>query len=332
MEIGGYFGLDLADHGDRFAGLAAFQSGRSALQAVVRAARLETVWIPDYVCDTVIAAAREGGAALRFYEIGPGLTPVEVPARLGPGQALLYVNYFGLCSAQVRALRSLLPARSLIIDDCHAPFHDPGDVLASVLSPRKFAGLPDGGLVRTGAGWHLQEPEEQDADSIDRARFLLRRAGESARAGYAEFDAARRSLNGIAPRRMSALTRRMLRSVDWDAVAAARRRNFAAMHERLAPTNALRWDPAPQDVPLCYPYRVPGCDSAAARERLAAQDIFVPTYWPDALARLPPGRWERGLMDETLFLPIDQRMDGTQVQHVCERVLDTLHDSKGAGR
>jgi hypothetical protein len=323
IEIGGYFGLDLPDHGDRFAGACAFQSGRSAIEAVIRAANLLDLWIPSYVCDTVVAAAQRAGARVHFYALAPDLSPAALPAIPANG-ALLYVNYFGLCQHKVSRLEALLPPSQLIVDNCHALFAPHGSALASIYSPRKFAGLPDGGLVRFSPALDLTAPPEQDEDSLQRMRHLLLRPSEGARAGYADFDAARRSLNGVAPRRMSHLTARLLQSIDWAGLERRRRRNFTLMHARLRQQNAFAWEPDENDVALCYPLRVPGADVREIRERLAASDIFVPTFWPDAAPRLACDAWEAMLMKETLFLPMDQRLEERDVHRVCDRVQELL--------
>lgn len=323
IEIGGYFGLDLPDHGERFADTCAFQSGRSAIEAVIRAANLLDLWIPSYVCDTVVAAAQRAGARVHFYALAPDLSPAALPA-ISPKGALLYVNYFGLCQDKVRQLETLLAPSQLIVDNCHALFAPHGSALASIYSPRKFAGLPDGGLLRFSPALDLTAPPEQDVDSLQRMRHLLLRASDSARAGYADFDVARRSLNGVAPRRMSRLSARLLRSIDWAELERRRRRNFTLMHARLRQQNAFAWEPDENDVALCYPFRIPGADARKIRERLAATDIFVPTFWPDAAPRLAADAWEARLMRETLFLPIDQRLDEHDVHRVCDRVQELL--------
>ena len=328
-EIGGYFGLDLPDHGDPFGDAIAFQSGRSGLEAVLRASTFRTAWIPAFVCDTVLNAARRAGLGIELYHVDETFAPVHLPGRLPSDAAVIYVNYFGLCSHQVRQLTVDLPPEQVVIDNSHALFAAHGTARASVYSPRKFAGLPDGGLVRCAEGVDVPEPTEHDQDSIGRMTFLLRRASESARAGYGDFNTARQSLNGVPPRSMSALTRRLLRSIDWNRVKHKRRRYFAWMHERLASRNAFSWNLNPQDVPLCYPLRVPDIDTGALQQRLAQMDIFVPIYWPDAAQRLARDSWEARVMRETLHLPLDQRMSEQDVDLVCDRVLVLLAETTG---
>lgn len=329
MEIGGYFGLDLPDRGDPFSGTLDFQSGRSALEAVLAASGLRSAWIPSYVCDTVLTAARRAGLDVRLYDLDESLAPAFQPRDLPPDAVLIYVNYFGLCQSQARRLSATVPPAQLVIDNCHALFAPHLGSRASIYSPRKFAGLPDGGLVRCAPGHEPPLPVEQDRDSMRRFPFLLRRTCESARAGYEEFNVARLSLNGVPPRRMSQLTARLLRSIDWQAVERMRRRNFGVMHERLGHRNAFAWTLSAEDVPLCYPLRIRGCAAGMLRERLAAMDIFVPTYWPDALPRLAPQAREAKWMQETLFLPLDQRMDDAAARLVCDRVLQLLDDPDG---
>lgn len=320
-EIGGYFGLDLPDHGDFFPGTHALQSGRSALEAAFRSAGYAKARLPAYVCDTVIAAAERAGVQVEFYPVDASLYPVDLPKRLPADTLLLYVNYFDLGRANIQRLLQHIPPQQLIIDNCQAAFAPHYDALAAVYSPRKFAGMPDGGLLRAHPTLAFEAPAQQDEGSFERMRSLLKRSSESARAGYAAFDAARRSLNDLPPQRMSHLSARLLRAIDWHEVRRRRQGHFSTMHGRLGALNGFSWTQDRAAVPLCYPFLCPGRDAQRWREELASLNIFTPLYWPDAKKRALAGSFEARFMHSTLFLPIDQRMDDTQVHQVCDRVL-----------
>lgn len=327
-ETGGYFGLELPDYGDSFSGLTGYQSARAALRAVFSTGFIKQLWLPAYVCDSVLQSAEQAGVPYTTYLLDETLYPAQVPAVLADGEVLLYVNYFGLKQDNVLRLQQSYPSGHLIIDNSHALFARPYDVLACVYSPRKFAGLPDGGWLAASEALKLVPPDVEDEGSFERLRFMMLRTAHSAREGYAAFNAARQSLQGLPPLAMSRITRRLMRSIDWVSVAAKRKAHFAILHKHLSVLNDLQWTPQEDEVPLCYPLMVPpSVNVQALRIRLAEQNIFVPVYWPDASSRLQPDNIAARLVHRTLFLPIDQRMDTQQCLDLAQTVIELMKQS-----
>ena len=52
-EIGGYFGLEQSTHNEYYSKLLALNTGRNALLYVLKARKIEKIYIPYYLCDTV---------------------------------------------------------------------------------------------------------------------------------------------------------------------------------------------------------------------------------------------------------------------------------------
>ncbi len=321
QEIGGYFELDLPDYEELYPEALGFQSARSAFLAILQASDFEEVWLPNYICDSMFESARLANVRIQTYSIDQNLVPVNLPESIPINVGVLYVNYFGLSTDAVSAVHQIVPSSQLIIDNSQALYSSPTSALATIYSPRKFVGLPDGGLVYHSDELPLMAPLEEDYGSIERLRHLMLRTAYSARNGYHDYQMARLSLVGQAPLRMSALTRRLMKSIRWSEVSRIRRRNFDAMHALLGNTNAMSLLLDPSVVPLCYPWMVSDVDIESVKARLASRGVFVPTYWPDALPRLKKATVEQQLLQNTLFLPMDQRMDIAQVEMVCELVL-----------
>lgn len=332
-EIGGYFGLDLSDYGLEFphSDAIGFQSARAAIRAALSALRnqgVTHVWIPGYTCDSVIQSAMDADLIVVNYDLDDSLYPKRVPSRLPEDCAFIYINYFGLCSQQVARLLDVLPVGTTLIDNSHALFAPPHvRAAATVYSPRKMVGLPDGGLLVTSQRLRVSAPTEEDLGSFERVRFLLRRTAYSAREGYEEFQKARASLADNTPRAMSRLTRRLMRSIRWDEVMRRRRSNYSAMAAILDRMNEHPWPlEEGQTVPLCYPFTL-SREVAGMRSQLAADGIFTPTYWPDARVRAANQSIEATLIDSTLYLPIDQRYTCAQVEGVAQRVLKLIEQN-----
>jgi hypothetical protein len=320
-EIGGYFELDLPCFPDLLPDAMHFQSGRAAIRAVIENAGINKIWLPSYVCNSVIHAVTDSGATMEFYALDETLSPHGLPYDLPQHGAILYIDYFGLCRNNVDRLLAEYPGEQLIIDNSQALFASHREVLATVYSPRKFAGIPDGGLLRTLATHRPAEPTEEDTGSIERMRSLLLRVAYPAREGYADFQKIGVSLKNTQPLRMSRLTQRLLKSIQWEQVAQRRRENFLELARKLDAVNDIQWQLGEHDVPMCYPLMKRNHDIGKIRSTLADRDVFVPVYWQDAVPRIQQGTIEATLINQTLFLPIDQRMGVHQSAELGDIIL-----------
>lgn len=318
-EIGGYFGLEMPEYPLPFGQVLTYQSARAAFHAVLQASGLKRVFIPSYICDSIILAARNAGLETQLYQLDEAFMPKALPSDLAQDTGIIYVNYFGLSQHLIRQILEMFPASKVLIDQSQALFAPVSDALAEVYSPRKFVGLPDGGFAKTTLP--LEGPEEEDDGSIERLRHLYRRFAYSARDGYADFNTARLSLSDTTPKAMSRLTKQMLRTINWQDTAKRRHAHYSQMAGLLAACNDMPWQIQQNDAPLCYPYTRKGVDMGPIRQRLADEyDIFTATYWPDVVVRAEIGSTEEMMTKNTLFLPIDQRMTPEQVAHVSDTV------------
>lgn len=316
--IGGYFELELPrgevllhDNALRF------QSSRAAFLALLRAERPAAVWMPWYICDAMIEPLRMTGTPVKRYRLDADLGVQS--ADIGADEWLLYVNYFGLCARQVNDVLSRFPRERVLIDNAQALFAQPADCLATLYSPRKFLGVPDGGYLITGQPVGM--PEAIDDGSLLRCGHLLTRLAKDAEAGYADYTAAEEGLKHQEPLRMSRLTERLLASVDYAHVRARRAENFAFLHEKLHRYNRFTFHHDEHAVPLCYPiFDVP----TGLRETLRAQRIYTPTYWPDVAHAEGAPDFERNLPASALCLPCDQRLTRDDLTPMVQHLLDWL--------
>lgn len=292
-----------------------FQSARAAFAALLHATSPRAVWMPTYICDSMLQPVLQAGIPVRYYALRPNF---HVGEQFGPeeGEILLYVDYFGICASAEAATRERFGGPRLVLDHSQAFFSGPDAAcLATIYSPRKFFGLPDGGLICTRAAITL--PAETDSASLGRSQHLLLRHAGPATEGYEAFKRAEASLDECTPRRMSRLTSHILSSIDFDGVKARRNFNFEYLHDRLGGTNELKIEFRPVNGPLCYPMLT----KASTRERLLRNEIFVPTYWPEVRGRAAPGSFERELAERCLPLPCDQRYTPAMLERVVDVVL-----------
>lgn len=310
--MGGYFEMETrSGEGLPHPGAVWFQSGRAALLALLQVCAPARVWAPHYLCSSVTDTIRQAGAGLVRYHIDAALHIAE-DIRLEDGDLLLVVNYFGVRDAYVRSLMTKFDRRKMVIDCTQSLFSAPFDCLATIYSPRKFVGVPDGGALVSSLAVPL--PETQDEGSYERLLPLIKRLAFSPEAGFAENRCAQQKLEGQAPMRMSSLTRHLLAGLDYPGIAAARKRNFASLHAFFGMDNALELDAREITAPMCYPFLAP-CSGFS--EFLIRQRIFVPRYWPEVDA-LPGWEIERYLVDHIVPLPCDQRYGEAEMQRLAQ--------------
>lgn len=314
--IGGYFELELPDRGNfpHDEGIL-LNSGRNALEYALRAlGDVNRLFIPFYICDVVLEPLDKLGVPYILYHINHNLELEELP-RLQKGEYLLYTNYFGIKDEYVKKLANHYGSQ-LIVDNVQAWFSKPLHNTITIYSPRKYVGVPDGGVAYCPKSID-EDSFEQDL-SFDRCSHLLKRIDLGLSDGYVDFKEISRQLVGQPVKRMSELTRRLLSSIDFEEVKNRRRKNFEYLHEHLKDTNLFEVPSMDTFAcPMVYPYLV---DDATLRQRLISNNVFVATYWPNVIEWVKEGELEKELAEKLLPLPIDQRYGESEMQVICEIV------------
>jgi hypothetical protein len=309
--IGGYFGLELPAAKAWHDTATAVNSGRNALQYLLRAGLPRKIYLPHFTCAAVADVVRGMGIAIAHYAIDEALEPVFDYNQVAGDEVFLYTNYFGLKDRYVQTLAAR--GCDCLVDNAQSFFSPQVGALRTFYSARKFFGVPDGGYAY-GGGVQPLEPDYASA----RAAHLLVRHDESAQAGYAGYLASEAALAEQPLKAMSALSQRIMASIDYHAVAAARRRNFQQLHDALGGSNALPIDEDSERVALTYPYL--GKDPAL-KSRLLAQYIFTASYWPDIAHTIDAGSVEHRYSTQLVHLPIDQRYGDSEMRRILEVVL-----------
>jgi len=295
-EIGGYFGLECGRSACPREGVR-LNSGRNAIRLAARAYGAKTVCLPRYTCPVVKAALTDEGCEVREYDLDGRMMPAE---RFPADAFVVYNNYFGVMGRNVAEMASLY--RNLLVDNAQAFYARPVG-RAAAYSPRKFFGLPDGGIA---VGEGLSAAGLGVDRSSGRCSHLLKRHDLGAAAGYDDFRREGAQLEHAPVLRMSSLTETLLGNVDYAGARTRRLKNFATLHEKLQ--SSFPFAQADDDVPMVYPLVT---DDAGLRARLIAEKIYVATYWPDAVG------CDR-LRDTILPLPVDQRYGEADMNRILE--------------
>lgn len=300
--IGGYFELELPESSEHFYSQALqFQSARAAFYALLETGKPQRVWMPKYICDSMLLPLQALKIEIVFYDLTEQFNVCD-SVQLSENDWLLYVNYFGICSEQETQLLKRFNPNQLIFDHSPAFYAPPLDCLATIYSPRKFFGVPDGGYLIT--QMPVIEPETIDTQSVFSCTHLLQRLDGEIAAGYQSFQTIEESFDDVLPRKMSTLTSKMLASFDYQAIKNKRNANFQFLHEKLVQINGLKIAIEMIDGALCYPLLV---EDSTTRSRLLENKIFVATYWADVKNRTNVDSLEWKLTEKCLPIPCDQR-------------------------
>lgn len=312
MEIGGYFDLELnRGHHRLHQGAYAVNTGRNALELILRQLEVRKLYLPYFTCDVVLEPLQQLNIPYAWYSIDRYLELERPFGQPGEGEYILYNNYFGVKGRYVRELAERYPGQ-LIVDNAQSLFSLPWEGIPSFYSPRKFMGLPDGGYAYVAGDVALSS--EIDF-SHDRCSHLLKRLELNGMAGYADFKANSRALSLQPIRQMSALTHRLIDNADLEEIKRKRKANFDFLHAWLASYNVLQLDWDGEEVPMVYPLWI---EDPHLRQTLIDHRIFVATYWPNVLEWCKEEQLEHSLARYILPLPIDQRYGPEQMEYMVE--------------
>jgi dTDP-4-amino-4,6-dideoxygalactose transaminase len=334
--IGGFFGLELAP--ESAAGLAdfwqmpgdpalCFANARSALAALVASLRPTKVWLPAYLCSSLLAAFDAVGS-VEFYPVDESLEPdVELlEAAVRPHALVLAIDYFGqpphrrfLDFVRSRPDLRFVEDAAQAFDTGIAPWG--GWVLRS---PRKLVGVADGGFVSPATdiapdcrACAAPDPHIRQA-ALARFEDLDGTANDSWHAA----NQSRESSERVSAMRMSRLSRELLRRAPVAPLAARRRENFDVLATRLAPYR-FRPQATLSHVPLGFPIRLRTDERARVRDALHAQGIFPAVHWAD-LPSPTSFTVAHRLAGELLTLPCDHRYAPSDMERVAQVVGDEL--------
>lgn len=297
--IGGEFDVDIQgfrhtkSNNGVLEGVYKYSSGRSALYYILLDVQkrygIATVYLPDYLCSSVVIAAHKSQMEVVFYNLNDRLEidaerfPMESEAKV----AVLLINYFGLknLEQQIAFVRSLSKNTIIIEDDVQAFYEfQKKELMADYkfTSLRKTFACPDGGLVKTynefaivadGNKFHqykfagsilksLRKPEYYDDDVY----LHLFEKGES-------------HIDDEIVMGMSQMSQEIIVKNNFECIAYIRRRNAKQILEGLKSLGVRTVVPVPEEkTPLFIPIWLD--DRNKVRKQMFQQQIFCPVHWP----------------------------------------------------
>lgn len=311
-SIGGYFELELPQGTEYHNQAIALNTGRNALEYILRVRGYKRVFLPYYSCEVLLEPFEKLGVETSFYHINQSLEP-EQSVALKDSEAILYINYFGLKQDFVTTLAATY-GKQLIVDNTQAFYAKPIEGIDTFYSCRKFFGVPDGAYLYCDA--RLDEELEQD-HSWERMTHLLKRIDVSAEAAYADFREQSVKLKNNPIRTMSNLSHRIMASIDFSGVAERRRQNYQFLDKALSNKNGMSLPLATDTVPMVYPFLTADMQ---LRQRLIDSKVYIATYWPNVLDRCDENSTEETLTQQLLPIPIDQRYGSEDMVRIMKLI------------
>lgn len=310
--IGGYFGLELPMANEYHSNALALNTGRNCLEYILRARGYHRVYLPFYLCDVLLEPFKKLGVEYDFYHVNDQMELAQAVS-LNDGEALLYINYYGLKQNYVSALSSIYGNR-LIVDNTQAFFAQPIDGIDTFYSCRKFFGVANGAYLYS----EVQlDTEFEQSRSWDRMAYLLKRIDVSPESAYRDFQAQDEALVNNPIRTMSRLTHRIMISIDYETVAQRRRQNYLFLDNALKYKNGISLPLADDAVPMVYPFLT---DDEDLRQHLIDNRIFVAQYWPNVLESCENNSYEYIITKQLMPLPIDQRYNEEDMKRIIELI------------
>jgi len=298
-------------------------NARCGMRVLTERLQPSKVWVPSYLCGPMLEGFK--GTQVRFYGVNDSL---QCRSRawmddIGDADIFFYIDYFGFPFDGDVIAAARARGAWIVEDACQALFSRfvGAESDFHLFSPRKFLGVPDGGILVASAdgdmgGLDLVDPpaewwdhalsaslqrREFDADGQSRDWFALYQQSESE--------------SPVGRYGMSELTRGLLERGGDRAEAAGRRRsNYQCLLDELG--DMALFPVLPDSVvPLGFPVSV--ADRDRIRKELFAQDVYPPVHWD--IGGCVPAEYEKShqLSQTIMTLPCDQRYDADDMRRVA---------------
>lgn len=318
-EIGGYFELELPVSCNKFLHSEGVlvNSGRHALEYILRGLDdLKRLWMPDFTCPVVLQPVEKLGISYIKYEVDWNFEIKNLPG-LKEGDYILVNNYFGMMDKYILEI-SAIYGEKLIIDNSQAWYAPEIPDTKCFYSPRKFFGVPDGGIAFTDKASTL---ELKKGISWNRCSHLLKRWDINASFGYNDFQENSNSFKDEDLSSMSSLTYALLSQINMEGVKIKRRLNFLKLHSNLNIHNNFNLpDINTFECPMVYPFY---SSNKEIRKILLENKIYIAKYWPEVKC----SKDKKNITinsDFILPIPCDQRYGLEEMNFISEIIKTSL--------
>jgi dTDP-4-amino-4,6-dideoxygalactose transaminase len=334
--IGGMFGIEeMPSSGKHY--IPSFMNQQSALLINARSGIFlllellspRNIWVPSYLCSAILEAIDDRTTRIRFYEVdyNLALAPLDWLEDVDPGDVVILIDYFGFPQNRRDIARIKERGAWVLEDACQALLSGGvGDLSDFVLfSPRKFLGVPDGGILISNVECSLHDIDLNSPPSkwwLNALRAANLRSKFDAHGGSRRWFKLFKEVEAECPvgrYAMSEISKTILTSgFDWSAMVQQRVRNYEVLAAKLSRV-AVFPNLFSNVVPLGFPIRVK--NRTQVRQTLFDHEIYPPIHWP--IEGLVPEKFRHShhLASEIITLPCDQRYNSEDMERMAQLVL-----------
>ena len=310
-EIGGYIEFE-SYHGTLFhEGALSLNCGRNCLAYLIEACGIKRIKLPYFLCSSVKDVCARYGVDTTFYHIDSAFRPVGDLAN-ADDEWLYIVNYYGQLTNDEAAAYKQKFGR-VIFDNAQSYFLPHVKNVDTIYTCRKFFGVPDGAFLYTDKRLDVELPADE---SFERIHYIMGRYERNAGEFYKESADNNKFFAGEPIKRMSKLTKDLLRSFEYERIIARRTENFTYLHDRLGGINKLTLT-VPEGA-FMYPLYLE--NGAEVKKALCAAKIFVPTLWGDVFECCDENSLEYDYAKNIVPLPVDQRYDIEDMGYILTKL------------
>jgi dTDP-4-amino-4,6-dideoxygalactose transaminase len=307
-------------------------NARSCINYVLESMAPGTVWLPSYLCESVFTITSRFKNN-RYYPVNYDLSVDDSwISSIQRNDLVILIDYFGFkCRAEIKqAIKS--KGAWLLEDASQALLSSITDGYTDFLvySPRKYVGVPDGGILKTNNNLLMQNRQATimpPSDWWEKAYTAAKCRREfDSEGGENTWFMLFREVENDAPTgkiAMSDFSQRLLKKgFDYRQIAEIRRSNFNCLLEKLDEYAIYHELPAGV-VPLGYPCTCRNRDQVIGS--LYEQQIFPPVHW--SIKGFVPEEFTQShaLSKRIMTLPCDQRYDSEDMNRIADAFLKVAH-------
>ena len=304
-----------------------FHNARSAVHFLLEELAVKSVWLPAYICSEMSQAVAADGREVKYFPLSYDLTPVIgfMQQHFRVGDAVVGVDYFGRAPGQafiefVRFRRDVLwvEDRAQAIRSGSVPW---GDYV--VYSPRKVAGVPDGGIL-VGVSRDLPSFTPQLHSDLSFVRPALNRFENPNGDWHAVYREVEEAMS-VSLLGMSRLSLTILEHLDALRIQEMRRTNFTYLKRQLGEYYLFKDREDSDFVPFGFPMR--HADAGSFCEALRKRRIYIPRHWTRLPSPADQFSSEHQLAAELMTLPCDQRYSLADMAYMVDAIREHFKTS-----
>ena len=304
-----------------------FANARSCINFLARKLKPAKIWVPSYLCEVILHSIQ--GFSVEFYGMN---THLQVSRDwlhcIKRGDIVIFIDYFGFPfdSSLSKAVKEqggwVVEDASQALLSMHVG--DNSDFV--IFSPRKFLGVPEGGMLRNNTNLDFSDSRliPPPAEWLLKSFFATVYRSEFDRSGgdrrwYQLFQEIEQE-SPIGDYGMNDLTRNVIEGCyDYSEIVKERIGNYEILDGHL---NKMALFPALSDgvVPLGFPVLLKNRNGV--RQKMFEKNIYPPIHWD--VGEYVPKKFEHShaLAGRILTLICDQRYDAKDMEKIAEIVLE----------